>query len=652
MPNDISVHKFKGMNRDLDVSVANPEYAFENMNIRIEAINGNTSLSVTNEKGNKKLIIYDETGTNPVNIEGDTIGYSIIDENLILFTTEDAGDGPTYGYQNKFMLNSCTFSGITNNKIRIYVQISEKDYGDKSIVDKLSAQISFSTIYYNGVQKNLTFQLQEWTSGVRGITLGSVYYDFNIDNVYTHILFHGFKLLYKGIAVYESNSYTLVSASDTNKNLSEVLVPLFFPIYNSSDGIEHFNNWDILTNTNTGYYVYGLGGDVISSGNVYTIPEGDVAIYNHFNYLMRTWNQLNSLELPAERPDGTENNLVVGIAGFILAEEEPTIMLNLFQSEITGYEGEGKTLSVQVTPSNAPQAYAFDTPEYNNNYISFTRRYNSDFWITLDHATPPGGTLFTIKHLAADPVSATIYVKQFIIHYAIVSNGVPVTPENPPTSLGFAASGVNTNDWKVYVWSTNTFIVDMPNWIISSPGTTIFYKSSYPNMETEPVVLTFSATKNEQPLIREGSIKFKAEGGTGGQEAILYARQEASTTLGVVFSVTYSVPQSGMGVSAELHFTNSTVDPVPITNLKVYFVQDEQIKDLVILHSDPGDILWIYGGVGGPQELIKPIDNMATGIYIWEPFPSQPYIAIEFTINETTYGGVNVEEYKTYLYQN
>ena len=45
-----SVHKFKGMNRDSDVSIANPEYAFENMNIRIEAVDNNTQLSITNER--------------------------------------------------------------------------------------------------------------------------------------------------------------------------------------------------------------------------------------------------------------------------------------------------------------------------------------------------------------------------------------------------------------------------------------------------------------------------------------------------------------------------------------------------------------------------------------------------------------------------
>ena len=43
--------KIKGMQRDLSVSTFNPEYAYENMNIRITPTEDNTLLSITNEKG-------------------------------------------------------------------------------------------------------------------------------------------------------------------------------------------------------------------------------------------------------------------------------------------------------------------------------------------------------------------------------------------------------------------------------------------------------------------------------------------------------------------------------------------------------------------------------------------------------------------------
>lgn len=48
-------HQIKGMQRDLTVSKFSPEYAYENMNIRITARENNTLLSATNEKGTKVI---------------------------------------------------------------------------------------------------------------------------------------------------------------------------------------------------------------------------------------------------------------------------------------------------------------------------------------------------------------------------------------------------------------------------------------------------------------------------------------------------------------------------------------------------------------------------------------------------------------------
>lgn len=50
-------HIIKGMQRDLTVSKFSPEYAFENMNIRITARENSTLMSVTNEKGTKEISV-------------------------------------------------------------------------------------------------------------------------------------------------------------------------------------------------------------------------------------------------------------------------------------------------------------------------------------------------------------------------------------------------------------------------------------------------------------------------------------------------------------------------------------------------------------------------------------------------------------------
>ena len=72
----------KGMNRDLSVSKAGESSAYENHNIRITALDHDTLLSVTNERGNREISL----GTQ---IEGTLIGWNVLNEHVILFTHED-----------------------------------------------------------------------------------------------------------------------------------------------------------------------------------------------------------------------------------------------------------------------------------------------------------------------------------------------------------------------------------------------------------------------------------------------------------------------------------------------------------------------------------------------------------------------------------
>ena len=85
MPIKTDLHIIKGMQKDISVSKANAEFAFDAMNIRLTAREGNTLLSVTNEKGNKEVPI--NTLGEAVTIEGIVIGKEIINNYLILFTT-------------------------------------------------------------------------------------------------------------------------------------------------------------------------------------------------------------------------------------------------------------------------------------------------------------------------------------------------------------------------------------------------------------------------------------------------------------------------------------------------------------------------------------------------------------------------------------
>lgn len=114
--------KIKGMQRDLSASAFNPEYAYENKNIRIMSTNENTLFSIVNEKGNKLANINNIGDC----IKGVPIGQSIIDNELIIFTTgNDAAKiekdiAPTVDIVNDITSNEFTIDIDADVDDRIY----------------------------------------------------------------------------------------------------------------------------------------------------------------------------------------------------------------------------------------------------------------------------------------------------------------------------------------------------------------------------------------------------------------------------------------------------------------------------------------------------------------------------------------------------
>jgi hypothetical protein len=87
--------KTKGMNRDLSVSAFNPEFAFENMNLRLSTNDGNTLLSWVNEKGPSKLLMYDNSDRNPRWVK-DSVVLSGEYTNAVAETLPHDPDKPAY----------------------------------------------------------------------------------------------------------------------------------------------------------------------------------------------------------------------------------------------------------------------------------------------------------------------------------------------------------------------------------------------------------------------------------------------------------------------------------------------------------------------------------------------------------------------------
>ena len=97
------VWKTKGMNQDLSVSAFNPEFAFENKNLRLDTKEGNTQLSWVNERGTavaSLVKIAVDPSTEPIQpggegydlkykdyLYGHPIGTAVVGNKLIVFTT-------------------------------------------------------------------------------------------------------------------------------------------------------------------------------------------------------------------------------------------------------------------------------------------------------------------------------------------------------------------------------------------------------------------------------------------------------------------------------------------------------------------------------------------------------------------------------------
>lgn len=161
-----SIFKIKGMGRDLSVSSFNPEFAYENKNIRIMATNENTLLSIINEKGPKKLYI-NNIGES---ILGEPIGISQMNDNIILFSSglsvidnisaEEKEISDIIGTEEELDINS-------NSEDRIYKLWFENNQLNGKILFK--GYLNFNSEYpieSISVYENDTIKKIYWTDGL------------------------------------------------------------------------------------------------------------------------------------------------------------------------------------------------------------------------------------------------------------------------------------------------------------------------------------------------------------------------------------------------------------------------------------------------------------------------------------------------------
>lgn len=78
------LHKFQGMVCDIPASNVKSEFLIDAQNIRITALQGETFLSITNEKGPKRLTLINSIG-DKFNLTGTVIGHAVLNNYLVLF---------------------------------------------------------------------------------------------------------------------------------------------------------------------------------------------------------------------------------------------------------------------------------------------------------------------------------------------------------------------------------------------------------------------------------------------------------------------------------------------------------------------------------------------------------------------------------------
>ena len=107
------------MNRDLSVSAFNPEFAFENRNLRLSTNENNTMLSWVNEKGTEEITIgyeyyYQGWYSDRSYIEGIVIGTAVLNEWLVLFSHSASSGDSIYKLKmtgSHFMEGTRLFNG-------------------------------------------------------------------------------------------------------------------------------------------------------------------------------------------------------------------------------------------------------------------------------------------------------------------------------------------------------------------------------------------------------------------------------------------------------------------------------------------------------------------------------------------------------------
>lgn len=360
MPQKETVFNIKGMQRDNSEATFNPQFAYENMNMRIEARDKNNQFSMHNEIGNKVLEILD-AGNNIVDdtILGIPIGYTVLDDYVVLFTTDTVLDTTNYdeadlnNLKNTFKINSIQYSNLTSSSLFLKLNISE--IGFPTLLDKLKIELTVSfvrklddTDHYEA-----PITLQDLIAVKTGVQNE---YQFSLPNTHTFynksvsMVINKIKVSYitNSILSYKTNVFININDFTVITNLSG-LQSVSFPIYNNNE-TSLLDATIVSSPIITSNLLNIVGGSIGITGGAYTEFFTNTSIHTHavtyyvYSYVTNEYVLNNSITSDA---DFEGDSITQYLNGLILTAFYPIIQVTGFVVKYSDYQyGSEHTLNV------------------------------------------------------------------------------------------------------------------------------------------------------------------------------------------------------------------------------------------------------------------------------------------------------------------
>lgn len=412
--------KVLGMWRDNSESSQDNKFAYENFNMRIEARDGNTQLSMENERGNERIDIIGTKISNSytdeqasisdglLEIKGTPIGYCQIGDDIILFTTEtermsdeelqEYNEDPSYvtNKRNVFTLSSAKIQSISigeTTTLKLYLSILEtSDW--VNFLDDLEIKLFFSTLKSANIVKD-QYEFSNYSAigqkTAEPIANG-VLYDFLINDTIDgdYIFIHSLEIRYNGDLAAIIDLRKLYNINDYKYEMLNSIS--IFPSYNASQDNFTTGFTQVGDYTSQGYNVGVIHGAQSQNGN-------EIVFTPDTNYI-DTINQVFTQSF-----DGNGNLLGLASGGAVATVDEESItvpsnakhtdivvlrcsdtpddpslieVLSLSCSPQTSTVRVQNTVSITVTPTPA-NAQCTATASYPDQHLQLVSRNNNTF---------------------------------------------------------------------------------------------------------------------------------------------------------------------------------------------------------------------------------------------------------------------------------